>query len=73
MKIQNIFPARKHTSLFLAFFVCSMTIHEQTPTPDADAIRVSTDLIQTNITVVDKNKRFVDGLKAGQLSAARDG
>jgi VWFA-related protein len=42
------------------------------PTPD-DVLRVNTDLVQTAITVVDKNGRFVDGLDRGQFELTVDG
>lgn len=75
MYIQNIFKARNFTDLFLAFFIFTAAIYGQnpTPTPENDTIRVNTDLIQTNITVLDKNNRFVDGLKQEQFELRVDG
>ena len=66
MHIYNTLAARNFIVLFLAFFIFADHVFSQnpTPTPESDLIRVNTDLIQTNITVVDKNNRFVDGLKA---------
>ena len=66
MNIRNNFTARNFAVAFLAFFIFASNVFGQnpTPTPESDLIRVNTDLIQTNITVLDKNKRFVDGLKA---------
>jgi hypothetical protein len=40
--------------------------------PD-DVIRVDTDLVQTNVVVVDKNGRFVEGLKQDQFVLKIDG
>ncbi len=42
------------------------------PTPD-DVLRTNTDLVQTAITVVDKNGRFVDGLEKSQFALTVDG
>ncbi len=62
MHFPNNLSARNIIVIFLAFFIFALTISGQTPTPTPDeTIRVSTDLIQTNVTVVDKNNRFVDG------------
>ena len=38
-----------------------------------DVLRTNTDLVQTAITVVDKNGRFVDGLDRGQFTLQVDG
>lgn len=69
-----IFNAR---NFIVAFFFFSLSIcvvgQTPTPTPDNDTIRVNTDLIQTNVTVVDKNNRFVDGLKQEQFELRVDG
>jgi VWFA-related protein len=43
-----------------------------TPSPD-DVLRINTDLVQTAITVVDKNGRFVDGLEKSQFELTVDG
>jgi VWFA-related protein len=44
------------------------------PTPDKDeVISVKTDLIQTNVTVFDKDGRFVEGLKPEQFELKVDG
>ncbi len=75
MNIRNGFTARNFAVAFLAFFIFANSIQGQTPTPapESDAIRINTDLIQTNITVLDKNRRFVDGLKAEQFELRVDG
>ncbi len=38
-----------------------------------DVLRINTDLVQTAITVVDKNGRFVDGLDSSQFELTVDG
>lgn len=38
-----------------------------------DVLRINTDLVQTAVTVVDKNGRFVDGLDRGQFTLLVDG
>jgi VWFA-related protein len=43
----------------------------QSPPPD-DVIRVNTELVQTDLTVVDKRGRFVEGLKAEQFELRVD-
>jgi VWFA-related protein len=73
MQIQNVYMARNLIGSFLAFFIFACVSFGQTPTPENDTIRVNTDLIQTNITVLDKNKRFVDGLKSEQFELRVDG
>ncbi len=42
------------------------------PGPSDDVVRVKTELVQTDVTVVDKRGRFVDGLKAGQFDLRVD-
>lgn len=68
----------KLRNFFAVFFVFpALVIHAiaqtPTPTPDVETIRVNTDLIQTNVTVIDKNNRFVDGLKPEQFQLKIDG
>ena len=41
--------------------------------PDADVIRVNTDLVQTDVMVFDKDGHFVDGLKADQFELKVNG
>ncbi|MGZ5434452.1 MAG: VWA domain-containing protein [Pyrinomonadaceae bacterium] len=43
------------------------------PTRDDDVVRVSTELVQTDVTVVDKKGRFVDHLSADQFELIIDG
>jgi len=46
-----------------------------TPTPDGqdDVVRVSTDLVIVNVTVLDKNGKFVPGLKRADFQIFEDG
>ena len=49
-------------------------IAQQPSKPHADdVLRINTDLVQTAITVVDKNGRFVDGLDRSQFELTVDG
>ena len=41
--------------------------------PDQDVIRISTELVQTDVVVVDKQGQFVDGLKPEQFTLKVDG
>src|SRR2546421_4985680 len=45
----------------------------QPKTQDEDVLRINADLVQTAITVIDKNGRFVDGLDRGQFELTVDG
>src|SRR5437870_8849081 len=45
----------------------------QRKTQDEDVLRINADLVQTAITVIDKNGRFVDGLDRGQFELTVDG
>lgn len=76
MHIRNSFKTGNSIIIaFLVFFVSASITQAQTPTPtpNDDTIRVNTDLIQTNVTVVDKNNRFVEGLKSEQFELKVDG
>jgi VWFA-related protein len=49
---------------------------QQKPSPDAqaeDVLRINTELVQTGVTVLDKQGRFVDGLKPEQFELRVDG
>jgi VWFA-related protein len=53
-----------------------LTFGQQTPPPDAqtgDVLRIDTELIQTGVTVLDKQGRFVEGLKPEQFELKVDG
>src|SRR5882724_6936817 len=45
----------------------------QSKTQDDDVLRINADLVQTAMTVVDKNGHFVDGLDRGQFELTVDG
>ena len=45
----------------------------QQPTQQTDVVKVNTDLVQTAVTVVDKNGHFVDGLTRDQFQLTIDG
>ncbi|MDQ3254381.1 MAG: VWA domain-containing protein, partial [Acidobacteriota bacterium] len=67
--------------LILALAVASPTFGQNPPAPppptqpaDADEVlRVATSLVQTDVTVVDRNGRFVDGLQPEQFELKVDG
>ncbi len=46
---------------------------QQKPAEDPDVLRIKTDLVQTGVTVFDKQGRFVDGLSADQFEVKVDG
>ncbi|HEX8247744.1 MAG TPA: hypothetical protein VF599_06215, partial [Pyrinomonadaceae bacterium] len=64
MHILSSFKARKFAVAFLAFFIFAvLDAQGQAPTPTPakeEIISVRTDLIQTNVTVFDKNNLFVE-------------
>jgi VWFA-related protein len=75
-------PANHHARLLFTVLVflslghlANRSAHAQQPTkPQADdTVRVNTELIQTAITVLDKNGHFVDGLDRGQFELTVDG
>ena len=62
--------------LFLAALAGLTARAQQQPPPQGktdDVVRISTELVQTGVTVVDKQGRFVDGLKAEQFVIKVDG
>lgn len=55
-------------------FVLFASICAQQPADDqSDVIRISTELVQTGVVVLDKQGRFVEGLKPGQFQLRVDG
>lgn len=73
----RIYQAVSRLALFFCLFIlCSSTqltnAQQQTPLGD-DVIRVNTDLVQTAITVIDKQGRFVTGLSRDQFELVIDG
>src|SRR2546425_729746 len=80
------FPNRTVTRFLISCFCLTALLNgvgglapaanAQQPQPKAqaqDVLRINTDLIQTAITVIDKNGRFVDGLDRGQFELLIDG
>jgi VWFA-related protein len=71
--------------LFVVCLTATTVLSGQTPAPsqpppspspspqDIDVIRVSTELVQTDVMVVDKSGRFVDGLQREQFELKVDG
>lgn len=78
MLIQFRFILLNFLLLFVCFAVFVFAAYGQerkneTTNDKNDTIRVNTNLIQTEVTVVDKNGRFVDGLKPEQFELRVDG
>jgi len=48
--------------LVLVLLACVPSLAQQTPAEDS-VIRIKTELVQTDLTVLDKNGQFVSGLK----------
>lgn len=57
--------------VLIAVSVCTPVIAQQTPADDV--VRTNTELVQTAITVVDKNGKFVEGLERGDFELLVDG
>lgn len=74
-------PNRYAGRFLMAAFLClgafgSMVFGQQKPTPDSqtdDVLRINTELVQTGVTVLDKQGRFVEGLKPEQFELRVDG
>ena len=62
---------------FLTFCVCGLVAFGQEPpvpkTNDSDVLKINTELVQTGITVFDKQGRFVDGLAKQDFDLRVDG
>src|SRR6266550_2085362 len=71
----NISLAKRTVLLLLALTAIHVGLaHAQQPQkPATDVVRVNTELVQTAITVIDKQGRFVDGLSRDQFELAVDG
>ena len=63
------------TALLNAMGGLTPTSYAQQPSkPQSDeVVRITTDLVQTAVTVVDKDGRFVDGLDRNQFELTVDG
>lgn len=59
--------------LCLSTLVCVLAQQPQNQQSDAEIIRISTELVQTSITVFDKQNQFVTGLKPEQFELRVDG
>ena len=61
--------------LALAVLQVSQLAHGQQPQKPADdnVLRINTELVQTAVTVIDKQGRFVDGLSRDQFELTVDG
>jgi VWFA-related protein len=56
-----------------ALFLVGPVFAQEQPDDQSDVIRISTELVQTAVLVVDKQGRFVEGLKPGQFQLRIDG
>lgn len=76
--------ANRPSTRFLISFVCLAALgngivpaingqQPQSKVQDDDVLRINADLVQTAITVVDKNGHFVEGLDRGQFELTVDG
>ncbi len=71
---------RRSPQLNLLLFLCLLTLvpsaraqrQNQTPQAQDDVVRVKTELVQTDVTVVDKRGRVVTGLKPDQFELRVD-
>src|SRR5258708_35887574 len=68
---------RTSRSILLGVVLCCGVVHAQTPDPPSqhptdDVIRVKTELVQTDVTVVDRRGRVVAGLKPEQFELRVD-
>lgn len=72
---RDFFPIFRLLVLCLVTTPGPASAQQSTPTPtsDDDVLRISTELVQTDVVVVDKQGRFVDGLKPDQFLLKVDG
>src|SRR4030095_9771061 len=59
--------------LVLVLVTCTTSLAQQTPASDDNVIRIKTELVQTDLTVLDKNGLFVSGLKPEDFELRWDG
>jgi VWFA-related protein len=60
-------------AIILSLFLTSVAFTQEPQKPADDVIRVTTELVQTGVVVVDKQGRFVEGLKPEQFTLKVDG
>src|SRR3954470_11411166 len=60
-------------TLLLIAATAPLVYAQQTQKPSDDVIKVNTDLVQTSVTVVDKEGRFVDSLARESFQLLIDG
>lgn len=58
---------------FLAIHVPGTRGQVLTPTQDEDVVRITANLVQTDVMVFDKGGKFIEGLKPGQFELVVDG
>lgn len=64
----SFFPrSRRFVSTVIAVAIIATGTVGQTPQDPDDVIRISTELVQTGVVVLDKQGKFVPGLKAEQF------
>jgi VWFA-related protein len=73
MKSSNIAPRLLFLIGSLVFLLTSVTAQQPRTQQTDEVVRVNTDIVQTAITVVDKNGRFVEGLNRDQFELTIDG
>src|SRR2546423_138763 len=70
-------PARRIRLVLLLVCLCALNTRAQqpqpTPIPSDEVIRVSTELVQTDVVVFDKQGHFVDNLRAEDFDLRVDG
>jgi VWFA-related protein len=77
MTTPNRYAGRFLMAALLCLIALGSTVFgQQKPTPDSqtdDVLRINTELVQTGVTVLDKQGRFVDNLKPEQFELRVDG
>ena len=68
----NLYP-KIFISLIVSALTLSFVVAQQQQDPPDEVIRITTDLVQTGVVVVDKQGKFVGGLKQDQFVLKIDG
>lgn len=73
--VLNIFRPTLLSLFLISLLVVPAGLAQQRPSEQSDEaiIRISTDLVQTDVTVLDKQGRFVEGLRPEQFELLVDG